>query len=91
MTWTKVSKPGATTWTAMNARGKEQYDQPDITYDSALTFYDGIDMSQWTPIAKPIGESTILVGMATGLLMPPTYATSHRVGANQWTRIAKPT
>lgn len=34
--WTKIGKPSPKTWTNKNPQGKEQYDQPDITYDSAL-------------------------------------------------------
>lgn len=53
MSWTNIAKPGAQTYTNVNAQGKEQYDQADVTYDSATTFYDGVDQSQWTDINKP--------------------------------------
>lgn len=33
--------------------GKEQYDQADITFDSAITYYDGINPNQWTDVNKP--------------------------------------
>jgi hypothetical protein len=33
--------------------GREQYDQSDLTYDSATTYYDGVNMSQWTDVSKP--------------------------------------
>lgn len=53
MAYTKISKPGAQTYTNLNTIGKEQYDQADITYDSATTFYDGVNQSQYTNITKP--------------------------------------
>jgi len=37
----------------VNPMGREQYDQSDLTYDSAVTYYDGINPSQWTDISKP--------------------------------------
>ncbi len=53
MAWTKINKPTGTTYTNVNPMGKEQYDQADITYDSASTYYDGVNGAQWTGIAKP--------------------------------------
>lgn len=53
MVWTPVAKPTGTTYTNLNPMGKEQYDQSDITYDSATTYYDGVNMSQWTDVSKP--------------------------------------
>lgn len=52
MAWTKVSKPN-TTWTTVNPVGLEQYDQSNLTYDSATTYYDGIGVSPWTKVSKP--------------------------------------
>lgn len=53
MAWTKISKPGAQTYTDVNPQGKEQYDQPSIAYDDSSTFYDGVNPSQWTDVNKP--------------------------------------
>jgi hypothetical protein len=53
MTWTSVPKPTSSVWNTVNPAGKEQYDQADITYDSAGTFYDGVNTSQWTSVSKP--------------------------------------
>lgn len=53
MSWTNVSKPVGSNYTNVNPMGREQYDQADITYDSATTYYDGIDMNQWTDVNKP--------------------------------------
>ena len=88
MAWTSVSKPGAQTYTTVNPQGKETYDQSSIEYDSADTYYDGINPSQWTDVAKPTGNSFILVGMATGLITPPTY--SKEWGIDRWTNVPKP-
>ncbi len=91
--WTTVPKPGAQTYTNLNPQGREQYDQPTIFYDDPNIFYDGINPSQWTDVAKPIGEGTITImsGMATGLIMPPTYTTSHTITSSRWTKVHKPT
>jgi hypothetical protein len=53
MPWTNVSKPTASTWTNLNPMGKEQYDQVDVTYDSAIVYYDGLVPNQWTNVIKP--------------------------------------
>lgn len=63
--WTNVNKPTGTTYTNLNPQGKEQYDQADVTYDSATTFYDGVNPSQWTDIAKPVGPSWTKVAKPT--------------------------
>lgn len=57
MAWTKVNKPTGPTYTNINPAGKEQYDQADITYDSATTYYDGINPSQWSNVSKPVSVS----------------------------------
>lgn len=53
MAWTNISKPGAQTYTNANPQGKEQYDQPSVTYDSSTTYYDGENPNQWTDVLKP--------------------------------------
>lgn len=52
-TYTKIAKPSAQTYTNVNVQGKEQYDQPTLTYDDSNTFYDGVNTVQYTKIAKP--------------------------------------
>lgn len=88
MTWTTIAKPTSSVWSYTNAMGKEQYDQADVTYDSATTYYDGVNPSQWTDVAKPSGGFLIVPGMATGLLMPPTY--SKQYDASPWVKVSKP-
>lgn len=61
MAWTTVPKPTSSTWTATNSQGREQYDQSDITYDSATTFYDGYNPTQWTDVAKPATSSWVTI------------------------------
>ena len=61
MSWTNVSKPGAQSWSNLNPMGKEQYDQSTLTYDSALTYYDGVNPNEWTDVAKPVTNSWIPV------------------------------
>lgn len=53
MSWTNVAKPGAQTYTNVNALGKEQYDQASIMYDDPNVFYDGVNPNQYTNVAKP--------------------------------------
>lgn len=57
MVWTNIPKPGAQSYTNVNPVGKEQYDQADITYDSATTYYDGVNPSQWTDVSKPTSST----------------------------------
>lgn len=54
MAWTNIAKPASSSYMNVNPQGKEQYDQSTLTYDDVSTFYDGVDLSQWTNIAKPV-------------------------------------
>lgn len=65
MVWTNINKPGAQAYTNLNPMGKEQYDQSDITYDSATTYYDGVNPLQWTDISKPGAQSWTNVNKPT--------------------------
>ena len=93
MTYTKIPKPTTLAYTNINVQGKEQYDQAALTYDDANTFYDGVNTAAWTGIAKPIGATSFTrsAGMATGLIMSPTYSTTITITSDLWTKIAKPT
>jgi len=53
MTYTKVAKPTDATYSRVTFVGKETYDTPSLTYDSGTAFYDSIDQSVYTKIAKP--------------------------------------
>lgn len=63
--WTNVSKPGAQAYSNVNVGGKEQYDQADLTYDSATTYYDGLNPNQWTTVPKPSSQSWTNVAKPT--------------------------
>lgn len=89
MAWTNVSKPTGTGYTNVTFMGKQMYDDASVTYDSATTFYDTVNVSAWTDVAKPTGSLIIPSGTATGLIMPPTYALQRPV--DSWTRVSKPT
>lgn len=65
MAWTKINKPSTQTYTNLNPQGKEQYDQPDLTYDSATTFYDGVNTTQYTNIAKPTTNNWVKINKPT--------------------------
>lgn len=57
-TYTNITKPVGTIYINQNLiGGKEQYDQANIMYDDSGTFYDGINMSQYTTVSKPSGTS----------------------------------
>jgi DNA-binding beta-propeller fold protein YncE len=53
MAYTNVTKPIGTSYTNANAIGKEQYDQSNLTYDSSVTYYDGLNFLAYTNVAKP--------------------------------------
>ena len=53
ITYTNVPKPTGPAYTNLNAQGKEQYDQSSILYDDPNIFYDGVNQSQYTNVAKP--------------------------------------
>lgn len=89
MAWTPVTKPTSSIWTYINPVGKEQYDQANLSYDDSGTYYDGINTLLWTDVAKPTNGGFIQAGMATGLIMPPTY--SRQMATVGWTKVSKPT
>ena len=62
MPYTNVPKPSAQTYTNTNPMGKEQYDEPSLTYDDSSTFYDGVNPSQYTAVSKP--ASTIYTNVS---------------------------
>ncbi len=91
--YTYVAKPTGTPYTNVNAEGRYQYDESSILYDDPSIFYDGINFSAYTNIAKPTGGTTVIIsaGMATGLIIPPTYATAHTITVGDpYTYVSKP-
>ena len=63
--YTKVAKPTGTGYTNLNIDDKTQYDDSAITYDESTIFYDGIDESAWTDIAKPSGSAYTKISKPT--------------------------
>ena len=65
MSWTKIAKPTTSGYTNINPQGKEQFDQVDVTYDSATVYYDGVNHSAWTKITKPSSETWTSINKPT--------------------------
>lgn len=56
MAYVYIPKPTAASYTNLNPQGKEQYDQASIAYDDANTFYDGVNMGQYTKVGKATAQ-----------------------------------
>ncbi len=83
--YTKIPKATGTPYTKLNpVLGSSRYGY--AVYGVSL--YGGSTI--YTKIPKPAGGKTITAGMATGLLMPPTYSEDMTVG-DIWTKINKAT
>lgn len=52
-TYTNIAKPLGTSYTLINPIGRETYDDPTVSYDSSAIFYDGVNQSLYTNVAKP--------------------------------------
>lgn len=63
--YTRVSKPVGAPYTAVNAPGKEQYDDGGVTYDSSTTFYDGVNPNAYTNISKPVSSTYTIISKPT--------------------------
>jgi hypothetical protein len=57
MSWISVAKPTGSPYTRVNPVGREQYDDAGVIFDSTTVFYDGIDQTIWTTVAKPAGDT----------------------------------
>jgi len=91
MSYTKIAKPTGTSYTQVNDQGRERYDESSIEYNESTTFYNSINTSQYTNIAKPTGGTTQrLAGMTLGLLIPLTGSQTEITGTD-WVKVAKPT
>ena len=51
--YTKIAKPTGANYTNLNIDDKTQYDDEAIIFDQSDIFYDGINESAWTDVAKP--------------------------------------
>lgn len=91
MAYVNIPKPTGTPYTNLS-HGLAVYDDPSIVYDDPNVFYDGVDSSSYVNVAKPTGESAMIrAGMATGLLMPLTYAVNYTIPNSQYVKVLKPT
>lgn len=90
MSWTNVNKPTGANYTRVQFQGKQTYDQPDLEYNESSVYYDTVNEAAYTLVAKPTGFAYIVAGMATGLIMPPTYTIGVIAGA-PWVNVNKPT
>ena len=57
MPWVSISKPTGSSYTRVTPVGRENYDQSDVTYDSSLVFYDGVNQAAWTDVSKPLNPT----------------------------------
>lgn len=65
-------------------------DIPKPTASSYTNVGKPVTPTNYTNLTKPTLGYTILKGMATGLLTPPTYSVTRNFG-NSYTNISKPT
>ena len=56
MPYISIAKPTGAGYTNVNPVGKEQYDESGFTYDDANVFYDGVNETAYTNLAKPVGS-----------------------------------
>ena len=74
-TYTDIAKPSGTSYTNTNAVGREQYDDPNVMFDDSIVFYDGINTSQYTNVAKPTHP--------TASIIVASYSESNQSGVNE--------
>ena len=63
--YTYPSKPTSSVYSYSNFQGKENYDQPDLSYDDSNTFYDGVNPLAYTNVAKPTSSTYSYVSKPT--------------------------
>lgn len=83
--YTNIPKPTGSSYINVNSSGKESFDDDGVTFDSANTFFDGINNAVWSNLNKPnfSNPTTIFVDIndsdwngGGGLANPAgTYAT----------------
>ena len=65
MAYTYVNKPTSSTYSFVNPMGREFYDQQDLEYDSAFTYYDGVNPNQYTNVSKPVSSNYTYISKPT--------------------------
>ena len=88
MPYTNIPKPNSTTYTNVNAVGKQQYDQSSIIYDDPSVFYDGVNYTAYTNVSKPQGYGYL----TWGDMGMPWYDAGWQWGSSTslYTKISKP-
>ena len=51
--YTNIAKPTGTPYTNANSSGKEGFNDADVTFDQASTFFDGVSNTAYMNISKP--------------------------------------
>ncbi len=87
--WTNVSKPTGASYTKLSPQGNEFFDDAGVDFDDADVYFNGINSSAWTMVARETTNEFINVGMTIGLLMPLKQSRAVRTG-DHWTRFVKP-
>jgi len=65
MTYTNVAKPTGAPYTTPNPQGRQTYDQAELIYNDADTFYDGVNTTAYVSVAKPTGSVYTLIAKPT--------------------------
>ena len=65
MSYTNIAKPTGTPYTNSNSSGKEGFDDTEVTFDQASTFFDGVSNTAYTNLSKPTGSSYTSVAKPT--------------------------
>ena len=65
MTYTNILKPSGTSYTPQTFGGKYMWDDPNVYWDDPNVFWDGVNIAQYTKIAKPSSTSYTNVAKPT--------------------------
>ena len=58
MSWTNVNKPSTLSWIPVHSSGNHIYDDTEITFDDANTYYEDGNPFMWSNVAKPTTPSS---------------------------------
>lgn len=88
--YTNIPKPTDSNYIGVYTQGKQNYDDPTISFDDIAVFYDSTNYSAYTTVNKPNGYMTLTPGMTMGLLIPLTNPVNREIG-QPYVKINKPT
>jgi len=63
--YTNVAKPTGANYTNVNSSGKESFDDAGVSFDSATTFFDGVNNAVYTNVSKPTGAAYTSIAKPT--------------------------